>query len=188
VLSAFSKFTDTSPTQRGIFVRTRLLCQEIKQPPPSVAADKPPPANQSTVCKVDRYAAHRMSSSCAGCHSLTDGIGFGLENYDIAGRYRAHDDGLAQCPIDGHGELLGVGTFQGPKELGALLMEQDLVGPCMLHQFVQFALGRKPSAEEAASIDALSADFASDDHDLGRFIENYIASDAFIRRTEPEAQ
>lgn len=36
VLSAFSKFTDTSPTQRGIFVRTRLLCQEIPRPPANV--------------------------------------------------------------------------------------------------------------------------------------------------------
>jgi hypothetical protein len=188
VLSAFSKFTDTSPTQRGIFVRTRLLCQEIMPPPPSVAADKPPPANQNAVCKADRYAAHRASSSCAGCHSLTDGIGFGLENYDIAGRYRTHDDGLTQCSIDGQGELVGIGKFQGPKELGALLMEQDLVGPCMVHQFVQFALGRKPTADEAAGIDTLSADFAGDDHDLGHLIENYIASDAFIRRTEPEAQ
>src|SRR5262249_40437188 len=26
VLAAFSKFSDTSPTQRGIFVQTRLLC------------------------------------------------------------------------------------------------------------------------------------------------------------------
>ena len=28
VLAAFSKFSDTSPTQRGIFVQTRLLCNE----------------------------------------------------------------------------------------------------------------------------------------------------------------
>jgi hypothetical protein len=186
VLSAFSKFTDTSPTQRGIFVRTRLLCQEIMPPPPTVAADKPPPANQNAVCKIDRYAAHRTSSACASCHSLTDGIGFGLENYDIAGRYRTHDDGLTQCNIDGHGELVGVGTFQGPKELGALLVADDLVGPCMVQQFVQFALGRKPNADEAANISALSAEFASHEHDLGQLIENFIASDAFIRRTEPE--
>jgi hypothetical protein len=188
VLSAFSKFTDTSPTQRGIFVRTRLLCQEIMPPPPTVAADKPPPADQNAVCKFDRYAAHRTSDSCKGCHSLTDSIGFGLENYDIAGRYRDHDDGLNQCSITGQGEITGVGTFRGPKELGALLVDQDLVSPCVVQQFMQFALGRKPNAHEAAVLDSLSAGFAGDNHDLGGLIEDYIASDAFVRRAEPEGK
>jgi hypothetical protein len=185
VLSAFSKFTDTSPTQRGIFVRTRLLCQEIPPPPATVAADKPPPASQTAVCKKDRYAAHRTSSSCAGCHSLTDGIGFGLEQYDIAGRFRTHDDGMPQCSIEGQGEIVGIGSFQGPKELGALLVDHDLVAPCLVKQYVQFALGRKPDATEAGVLDALRSGFASSQYDLGQLIEDYIASDAFARRSEP---
>jgi hypothetical protein len=188
VLSAFSKFTDTSPTQRGIFVRTRLLCQEILPPPPNVAADKPPPASQSAVCKADRYAAHRTSSSCAGCHSLTDGIGFGLEQYDIAGRFRTHDDGMPECSLDGQGEIVGVGSFRGPKELGALLVEHDLVAPCLVKQYVQFALGRKADATEAGVLDALSSGFASNHHDLGQLIEDYVASPAFARRSEPVSQ
>ena len=36
VLSQGTKFADSSPTQRGIFIRTRLLCQTIPPPPPSV--------------------------------------------------------------------------------------------------------------------------------------------------------
>jgi hypothetical protein len=188
VLSAFSKFTDTSPTQRGIFVRTRLLCQEILPPPPSVAADKPPPASQTAVCKKDRYAAHRTSSSCAGCHSLTDGIGFGLEQYDIAGRFRAHDDGMPECSIDGQGELVGIGSFQGPKQLGALLVEHDLIAPCLVKQYVQFALGRKADATEAGVLDALSSGFASSQYDFAQLIEDYVASAEFARRGEPVGQ
>jgi hypothetical protein len=42
VLAAFSKFSDTSPTQRGIFVQTRLLCNEVHPPPANVNVDKPP--------------------------------------------------------------------------------------------------------------------------------------------------
>src|SRR5690606_22261585 len=42
VLSAFSKFSDTSPTQRGIFVRTRLMCQAVPPPPATVDVDQPP--------------------------------------------------------------------------------------------------------------------------------------------------
>src|SRR5205823_459887 len=75
VLAAFSKFSDTSPTQRGKFIRTRLLCQEIPKPPPTVKADQPP-GDKDAVCKYDRYLQHRTSSSCASCHDQMDPIGF----------------------------------------------------------------------------------------------------------------
>ncbi len=87
VLSAFGKFSDTSPTQRGIFVRTRLMCQPIPPPPPTVTADKPPAGSDDAECKIDRYSQHRSDTACAGCHALTDAIGFGLERFDNAGRY-----------------------------------------------------------------------------------------------------
>jgi hypothetical protein len=186
VLSAFGKFSDTSPTQRGIFVRTRLLCQELAPPPPSVMADKPPAGDQDAVCKYDRYKAHRTSSSCASCHSLTDGIGFGLENYDLAGRYRTHDDGLPQCTIDGAGEIAGVGKFHGPAELGALLVDRGLLDACIVRQYLQFALGRKPNAGEDAAVDQLTREFAGSDHHLTDLILSFVESDAFARRVEVE--
>jgi Protein of unknown function (DUF1592)/Protein of unknown function (DUF1588)/Protein of unknown function (DUF1585)/Protein of unknown function (DUF1595)/Protein of unknown function (DUF1587) len=186
VLAAFGKFSDTSPTQRGIFVRTRLMCQELSPPPPSVMADKPPAGDQDAVCKYDRYQAHRTSSSCAGCHNLTDGIGFGLENYDLAGRYRTHDDGLTQCTIEGRGEITGVGAFRGPKELGALLVDQGLLDACVVQQYLQFALGHKPSGRDQAAIDQFTRAFASSDHDFAALIASFVESDAFARRVEPE--
>jgi hypothetical protein len=186
VLAAFGKFSDTSPTQRGIFVRTRLLCQEISPPPPSVDADKPPTGDQDAVCKADRYLAHRTSSSCSGCHKLTDSIGFGLENYDLAGRYRTHDEGLTQCRIDGAGEITGVGTFRGPKELGALLIDHGLLDACVVQQYLQFALGHRPGAAEAPALTQFTSKFAAGEHDLRELILSFVESDAFARRVEPE--
>ncbi|HYQ14766.1 MAG TPA: DUF1588 domain-containing protein, partial [Polyangiaceae bacterium] len=91
VLAAFSKFSDTSPTQRGIFVQTRLLCNKVAPPPANVNVDQPP-SDGDKVCKIDRYDAHRALPSCAVCHQQLDPIGYGLENYDIGGKYRTHDD------------------------------------------------------------------------------------------------
>jgi hypothetical protein len=62
VLSAFNKFSDTSPTQRGIFVRTRLMCDRVDPPPPAVVADQPP-GDSTAECKSDRYAVHRDSGA-----------------------------------------------------------------------------------------------------------------------------
>jgi hypothetical protein len=185
VLSAFSKFTDTSPTQRGIFVRTRLLCQEIPRPPANVNSDEPP-GDMAAVCKFDRYAEHRASDACAGCHNQTDPIGFGLENYDIAGRYREHDDGLPECAIEGSGEVVGVGEFSGPAELGRILVDEQLVQPCVVKQLVQFALGRAPHGNESEALAELGTSFEAQDYAWDELLLHYIGSDAFALRREPE--
>ncbi len=185
VLGAFSKFSDTSPTQRGILIRTRLLCQTIGRPPANVMADKPPGDN-SAVCKYDRYAEHRANAACASCHDQLDPIGFGLERYDIGGVYRTHDEGLPQCAISGQGEVKGYGTFSGPGELGKLLVEKGLVQPCIVRQLWQFASGRPALPEESAEIDALSAGFEQHGYALQQLLLAYVAEPAFALRREPE--
>jgi hypothetical protein len=186
VLSAFSKFTDTSPTQRGKFVRTRLLCQEIPRPPANVMADKPP-SGMDAVCKYDRYLEHRTSDSCAGCHQQMDPIGFGLERYDIAGRYRQTDDGHPECAIAGKGELVGYGTFEGPAELGKLLVDATPMDACIVRQLAQFAFGRRPNAAEAALIEALRDRFENGGYAFDELLLSFVDDESFAFRREPEA-
>jgi len=183
-LSAFSKFTDTSPTQRGKFIRTRLLCQEIPRPPANVMADKPP-SGMNAVCKYDRYLEHRTSSSCAGCHEQMDPIGFGLERYDIAGRYRETDDGLPQCPIAGQGEVVGYGKFSGPGELGQLLLDAKLVDACIVRQVAQFAFGRAPNISETKLVEALRASFEKSGYAFDELLLAFVREDDFAMRREP---
>jgi len=185
VLAGFSKFSDTSPTQRGIFVQTRLLCNTIQPPPANVNVDQPPTSGDSE-CKTDRYATHRSSPSCAGCHSDLDPIGFGLEAYDVAGRFRTTDDGHPECPLTGEGELPGYGTFNGPAELGRLLVDSGEVESCFVQHLVSYALGRAVKPEEAVLTAALGADFAAQGHVATAFLADYAAAERFaLRREEP---
>lgn len=185
ILAAFSKFTDTSPTQRGILVRNRLLCQVIRPPPPDINADQPPPPTADAVCKADRYRQHTASVSCNECHSQMDPIGFGLENYDIQGRFRTHDDDNVDCAIDGNGELPGFGTFNGPKELGQRLVDEKLVGPCFVEQMTSFSMGRPIKDDELNIADAWNTRFEAGDGRLEALLLEQIASDQFITRREP---
>lgn len=185
LLAAFSKFEDTSPTQRGILVRTRLMCEDVPRPPPNIDVDQPPEGNLDAVCKYDRYAQHRdQSSSCAGCHSLVDPIGFGLENYDVAGRYREFDDGLPECTIDGAGEIVGIGEFSSPAELSSLLVDNGYIDACAVQQFLTFAWGRPPTVYEEALLEQMTADFREGAHDLQAFILAFVGSDRFVRKVE----
>ena len=188
VLASFSKFTDTSPTQRGILVRNRLLCIPIEPPPPDANADQPPPATNEAVCKIDRYRAHTQSTSCNACHSQMDPIGFGLENYDIQGRFRAHDDDNVDCAIDGIGELPGFGVFQGPKELSRRLVDEDLIGPCFVEQLTSFSAGRPLADDELGIADAWHDRFVAADRRLDALLLEQIGSEQFVTRREAEVQ
>jgi hypothetical protein len=185
VLAAFSKFSDTSPTQRGIFVQTRLLCNEISPPPANVNVDQPPTSTDSA-CKFDRYSEHRASSSCANCHKNLDPIGFGLEQYDIGGKLRTHDDGHPECVIAGDGELPGYGTFSGPGELAEKLVGSGALTGCFVQHLLSFALGRKLADGEAGVVSELAASFAAEDYSAKELLLDYVASDRFaLRREEP---
>ena len=184
VLSAFSKFSDTSPTQRGIFVRTRLLCLGVPSAPPTVDVDQPPGGEDAAdACKSERYRLHREQSGCADCHRLFEPIGMGLEQFDRAGRFREHDDDNEECVIESVGEVPGIGTFSGPKELAMLLTDGDAIQACMVRHYMQYALARtKLSATELTWVDQANAEFSSGGLQLKDWIVNLVSQDAFARR------
>jgi hypothetical protein len=185
VLAAFSKFSDTSPTQRGIFVLNRLMCQKVPRPPANVDVDQPPGGDGSALCKYDRYAAHRQGS-CADCHGRMDPIGFGLEAYDVAGRRREHDDGLPECAIEGKGSVPGLGDFSGPGELARLLVDAGALDECALRQYVTFATGHELDGTELVAVGGATERFRAAGRKLDQALLDFVESDAFALRKEPE--
>jgi hypothetical protein len=180
LLAAGAKFDDTSPTLRGVFVRNRLLCQTIPPPPPTVAVDQPPPTTSSP-CKVDRYAAHR-SGGCAGCHNQTDPIGFGLENYDRTGAYRTADKDNPQCTISGDGEVVGLGTFNGPAELASLIAGSGNLESCLVTQLYRMALGRREADADAPTLAKFTDGFKQNGRAFDKLLVDLVADPAFIHR------
>jgi hypothetical protein len=183
VLAAFSKFSDTSPTQRGIFVQTRLLCNKVAPPPANVNVDQPPAADDK-VCKLDRYDAHRTLASCKACHAQLDPIGYGLESYDIGGRYRTHDDAHEECVLPDKGELPGIGEFSGPGQLARLLVDAGEVEDCFTQHLMTYAVGRELRPEEEAAKAALLTSFKSGGHDLQALLASYVKDERFALRQE----
>lgn len=178
-LSVAGKFGDTSPTQRGKLIRTRLLCSPVGKAPPSVDVDSPPVSTTGRNCKFDRYESHRQGGSCFACHQMMDPIGFGLENYDQLGKFRTTDKDDTTCVIRGEGELVGVGTFKGPAELSNLLITSNVIENCLVEQLYHFSLGRKATYEERESIASLGQTFKNKDHRLKDLILDLVSANAF---------
>ena len=77
---------ESSPVERGAWVLRYLLNDPPPPAPPNVPqlsrlADKP-------ITTRERLRAHQEEAQCASCHRKIDPIGFGLENFDAAGKWR----------------------------------------------------------------------------------------------------
>lgn len=186
-LSLGAKFDDTSPTQRGLLIRTRLFCDVILPPPAGVDIDQPPKGMDENACKIDRYDMSTRDG-CKGCHAQMDPIGFGLENYDSSGRFRDAQKDRPDCPISGDGTLAGVGSFNGPAELSDLLIEQPDLDLCVVTHLYRFAMGRyKLDAADMAFIEHLTASSApSGEVGILSALRDFVSSTEFrMRRDEP---
>lgn len=172
----------TSPVHRGKLVRETFLCEVLPAPPANVNITVPEPAPGSTA--RERFAAHSSDPSCSGCHQLMDPLGFGFENFDGVGRWRATEENRA---IDARGMLSGTdahGPFDGPVELAQKLSRSTQARGCYVKQWFRFAYGRGEVAADACSLERLNADFAQR-RDVKALLLSLTQADAF--RLRPEA-
>ncbi len=170
--------TVTSPTHRGRFVRTRLLCQSIPPPPPG-AVTSLEAAEGGTM--RERLSQHALDPSCSGCHDRMDPIGFGLENYDAVGSYRELDNGLA---IDASGDLEGT-EFGGAVQLGRAVSEHEDFPGCVALQFYRFGTGQPEAQDDLPAIGGLTNDFVSSDMRFHELVLAFVTSEAFTTARIP---
>jgi hypothetical protein len=179
VLALTGKPNQSSPVLRGKFVRARLLCEELPEPPPDV--DTTPPTVDSDVTTRERFDQHSADPACASCHQLIDPIGFGLEHYDGIGRWRATDGGQ---PVDASGEVVGMqnGTFDGAIELSEMLAGSEQVRTCFVETWFTYAHGRAPVEDDACTTDELAQAFDTSSRDVKSLLLALTQTEAFLHR------
>lgn len=180
LLSLGAKFGDTSPTERGKVVWTRLLCNEIPPPPPQVDTGLPPTGGSADACKTERYDM-RTKAECSGCHGILDSVGFGLENYGPLGEWRTTEPDKPECSIAGEGELAEVGAFAGAGALGELLLDSGQLEGCYVRNMLQFAVGHHPTDDDRPLLDALTERFEATD-DAAALLLQLATSEGFRHR------
>ena len=130
----------TSPTKRGYFVRTRVLCGVVP-PPPAVVGELPEPTGAETTRQ--RYEElHVADPSCKGCHQMIDPIGFGFEKLDATGRFRAKE---GKFDIDDSGQITGTSAgdlpFRGPTQLAQAIAGLPEASECVASYLAAYAFG-----------------------------------------------
>ncbi len=176
-LSLGAKFGDTSPTVRGYEIFKRLTCGHLGTIPTTVDTDQPPGAPSD--CKPQRYMM-ASTPGCEGCHSITDNIGFGLENYGVSGEWRTTELNKPQCAIEAKGSWAGQ-PYSGPEQLGQLISEDPRVSACATTQLFRFLTGRDEVDTDAAALAALDDDY-QDNRSLQHLVIELVKSPSIAFR------
>lgn len=186
VLTATSHSDQTSPIRRGLFVRRRLLCQELPAPPPNAGGVPKVDPNATT---RERFAQHTANPTCKACHQYIDGVGFGFEPFDAIGQKRAQENGRDIDPKGDMNDVEGLGTqthapYTGLRELGQILASSRAAKACVVKQYGRFVAGGIDD-DACASSDVVRR-FEATGGDLREMIVATFASPSFVlRRSAP---
>ena len=174
------------PTRTSIPVRGKWVMENLLGTPPPPPPDNVPALNESNlgteVSLRQRLEQHRRDPSCSPCHVVMDPIGFGLENYDAVGAWRAMD---GKFPIEPSGTLPGGQTFSGSRELKAILKGQsDQFVRNVTEKLLTYSLGRGLERFDRPTVDAVSRRVAASGYKFSALVLEVVKSTPFRMKTE----
>jgi mono/diheme cytochrome c family protein len=173
----------TSPVLRGRWVLEELLGTEVPPPPPDAPVlDRKVRTVQGVRQQLEK---HRARAECATCHQRMDPLGFGLENFDPLGRWRAEQDGQ---PIDSTGVLPGGEKFTGLGELKKLLLDRrrpDFVAN-LCRKLLGYALAREVNRVDRLVVDDAARALEAGQWRISCLLEAIVVSYPFRHRYHAE--
>lgn len=178
---------DSAPVFRGLFVRGKILCQDIP-PPPEIPEDvlaAVVPKNDDALTEREQFEPMLEDPRCAGCHVLMNPIGFGFENFDAYGRWRATDK---DKPVDPSGDIRGSDVPQPFSDLRGLvdrLRQSEQAADCLAESWFRFAYGRVPGQADACSLSTLRGRFKQSSYQIADLFAAAVETDAFWYRPAP---
>jgi hypothetical protein len=172
--------TTTSVTRRGLYIRERLLCQAMPDPPAGLNTSIPEPSDDAPTMR-DRVDVHLSVEECAACHQLLDPIGLGLENFDGVGAWRATENGVS---IDPSGDLDG-SPFADAWELAQVVHDHRDLAPCLVQRLFEVATGRRPTDAEEDLLSWHADGFAGEGYRVTWLLRDLVLSPGF-RTLAPE--
>jgi hypothetical protein len=179
ILTLTSVAGRTSPVLRGKYVMEVIMGTPPPPPPPGIPTleETEGAADGRMLTTRERMEQHSRNPTCNACHSFMDPIGLALDNYDVTGRWRIRENGMA---LDTRGELYDGTPVTSPGSLNDALMERPTV---LVRNFTQnlmaYALGRRVEHYDQPTVRSIVRNARDNDWRLSSFVMGVVNSDAF---------
>lgn len=173
---------ESSPVERGAWVLRHLLHDPPPPAPPNVPqlsrlADQPLTTRQ-------KLAAHMEEAQCASCHRKIDPIGFGLENFDAAGKWRTEEGrGKQVHAIDPSGKFHNGPEFADYFELrDQVASREEAFARGFAEHLIGYGLGRPFGFTDEDLANEISAAAENKNNAVSEFIHSLVQSELFQQK------
>ncbi len=179
VLLLTSMSARTSPVLRGKWVMEVLMGTPPPPPPPNIPAfEETKSASEGRFLSTrERLEIHRANPTCRSCHRFMDPIGLALDSYDVTGRVRIRENGVA---LDTRGTFYDGTDVSTPSELIDVLMKRPV--PLVRNftdNLLAYALGRRVEYFDQPQIRAIVRAAEANGYRMSTFILGIVKSDPF---------
>ncbi len=177
-LTLTSHQTRTSPVLRGKYVLENILNTPPPPAPPNIPALEDSRKHGRSETMRKELERHREDPACSSCHALMDPIGFGLENYDIVGRWREKDNGAL---IDASSTLVTGQKFANAEEMRDIFIKEykDEFQRAFAVKLLTYAMGRGVEYYDRPAIDGIVLKGDAQDGRFRSWVDSVIESVPF---------
>jgi hypothetical protein len=165
LLTSFAYSGESSPIHRGLFVARGILGLGLRPPPEAVAPLAP--SLHPDLTTRERVTMQTKPEACQTCHAVINPLGFTLENFDAAGRFRDKD---RSKPINASGEYLTREgkrvTFSSVDELAKFLVGNPETHEAFVEQLFHHLVQQPVRAYGADRLDELRKAFVAGEFNI----------------------
>jgi hypothetical protein len=169
LLATFAYTATSSPIHRGVFLARSVLGRALRTPPAAVAPLAPD--LHPSLSTRERVALQTKPEACQTCHVMINSLGFALERFDAAGRFRATEKGR---PVDASGAYLSMAgetaTFDGARDLGTFLADSDETHQAFVEQLFHYLVKQPIRAYGPDALRDLTRSFAAREYNVRKLI------------------
>jgi hypothetical protein len=185
VLTLTSYPRRTSPVLRGKWVLEELLGTPPPPPPAMVKSLPTDDRLRNGLTLRQRLEQHRKKAECASCHARLDPLGFGLENFDVLGRWR---DEIQNKPVDASGKMATGEEFAGPEALKTILVatRREQFVRNLVERMLAYALRRGLEYYDSQAVKQIMAELESKDYRGASLVTAVVQSFPFQHRRGEE--
>jgi hypothetical protein len=182
ILAMGSNGEQTSPVERGAWVLRKLL----HDPPPPAPANVPQLNRLSgkPLTTPERIRLHQEDPQCTQCHRKIDPIGFGLENFDAAGRWRT-EDGRPGVPRENRA-IQPAGAFYKGAAFASYFEMRDLIAAKperfargFVEALIEYGMGRPFGFSDEELAEQIVAQCAKQEFKVPEFVHALVQSSSF---------